>query len=174
MQNGELNRRRRNKRLETFLVANEHRYGGVKVGRDKKRTIDLDNVNAMAKVGCTLPEMAAILGVSLSWLTKEKDGNPHMALAIEQGEAELRQSLRRTQITLALDGHASMLMWLGKQYLGQSDKQEMKTQTEVSVTVKRALDELREMPRDRLLEAQAVLDGAYEEIDAGSAEVPAP
>jgi hypothetical protein len=29
--------------------------------------------------------------------------------------------LRRAQLRLAIDGNVTMLIWLGKQYLGQSD-----------------------------------------------------
>ena len=42
---------------------------------------------------------------------------------IKRGRARLRQSLRRAQIKSALSGNATMLIWLGKQYLGQSDRQ---------------------------------------------------
>jgi hypothetical protein len=36
-----------------------------------------------------------------------------------------RMSLRRKQWKAAEDGNTTMLVWLGKQYLGQSDKSEV-------------------------------------------------
>jgi hypothetical protein len=38
-----------------------------------------------------------------------------------KGRESLKQSLRRAQIKLALSGNAVMLIWLGKNLLGQSD-----------------------------------------------------
>jgi hypothetical protein len=38
---------------------------------------------------------------------------------------EGRMSLRRLQWKKAQEGNTTMLIWLGKQYLGQSDKQEL-------------------------------------------------
>jgi len=40
-------------------------------------------------------------------------------------ELNLQMSLRRKQIEVALKGNVSMLIWLGKQMLGQMDKQEL-------------------------------------------------
>ena len=58
---------------------------------------------------------------------------------------------------MALSGNPAMMIWLGKQYLGQSDKREEKNTTEISVTVQRATDELRNIPKDALLQAMALL-----------------
>ena len=40
---------------------------------------------------------------------------------ITKGKAERNIRLRKAQIELALSGNCSMLIWLGKQYLGQKD-----------------------------------------------------
>ena len=37
----------------------------------------------------------------------------------------MRMKLAQKQFELAMDGNVTMLVWLGKQYLGQTDKQEM-------------------------------------------------
>ena len=42
-------------------------------------------------------------------------------------------SLRRKQMQVAIKGNVSMLIWLGKQILGQADKQEQKVQFEGDV-----------------------------------------
>lgn len=49
--------------------------------------------------------------------------------AFDKYSAEGRISLRRTQMDLALAGDKSMLVWLGKQYLGQTDPDKGKPKT---------------------------------------------
>lgn len=68
-------------------------------------------------VGCTLNEIAHITGVSPDTLARR------FADAIKKGRAQVAMSLRRKQIELALkgNGNATMLIWLGKQLLGQRD-----------------------------------------------------
>jgi len=40
---------------------------------------------------------------------------------INKGRADVKQRIRNAQIRLALSGNAVMLIWLGKNMLGQSD-----------------------------------------------------
>ena len=71
----------------------------------------------LASLGCTESEIA-----TLTRTTKEKlhdKGN-----LIAEGRARLKHSLRRAQIKFALRGNPSLLIWLGKTYLGQSDQQQ--------------------------------------------------
>ena len=57
-------------------------------------------------------------------------------------------------------------MWLGKQCLGQADKHEQNNKTEINVTVQRATEELRNIPRGQLLEAlRSMEQPAIETID---------
>ena len=44
-------------------------------------------------------------------------------------------SLRRTQFRIAEAGNATMAIWLGKQYLGQTDKQDLSVETESDFTI---------------------------------------
>jgi ubiquinone biosynthesis protein UbiJ len=44
-----------------------------------------------------------------------------------------KPKLRKAQFDCALGGNATMLIWLGKQYLGQIDKQEMKVDGGVQI-----------------------------------------
>jgi len=41
---------------------------------------------------------------------------------LTKGRANLKERLKRKQIQVAMQGNVSMLIWLGKQYLEQSDK----------------------------------------------------
>lgn len=144
---------RKNKRLEAYLLMNEERYRPAK----DKKNIDLETVRALAAIGATQEEMAAALGTSAGWIIKQVDNNPAFAMAIEQGYTDMKHSLRRAQLAMALSGSAAMLIWLGKQHLGQSDKQEVENNTTININVQRAMDELRNIPKDQLLAAQALL-----------------
>ncbi len=159
---------KRGKRLSAYILLNEDKFkrglvpdkvlpSGLKVKPDRI-AIDLEHVKGLAAIGCTYSEMAMVLGCSEKFICEEKDANPAFAIALEQGEGEIKSSLRRAQLDEAINGrNASLLIWLGKQYLGQVDKQEVKNKTEINITVQRAMDELRNIPREQLLAAQELL-----------------
>lgn len=87
---------------------------GLVVGRDRK-VIPQDEVQHLASVGCTDREIAEWFAVDENTLRYNfKD-------YLAKGRSELKHSLRRTQLRVALDGNVSMLIWLGKNILGQSD-----------------------------------------------------
>lgn len=70
---------------------------------------------------CTEEEIASILGCSRDLFYTE-DNKEVYRQAIERGKSNGKQSLRRMQYQLAMKGNVKMLIWLGKQVLGQSDK----------------------------------------------------
>ncbi len=90
-----------------------------------KIDIDPEQVESMAAIGCTIDEMATILGCSGRTLQRR------FVTPIERGRSRLNRSLRRKQAELALNGNVTMLIWLGKQYLGQRDKAEQTIREEV-------------------------------------------
>lgn len=120
--------------------------------------LDLKKIRAWAQVGCTLEEIAGLLGVTGSWLSQQKDTDYDLEDALVMGRENFRQSLRSTQARLALSGHPGMLIWLGKQFLGQSDKQETKQETTVNVVLQRAMQELRELDADTIVEMKRLLE----------------
>jgi len=96
-----------------------------KVGRPTK-PIDYKRLDAMCAIHCTGEECAAILDVSYEHLNNQlkKDGNGNFLEYFKQKGANGKMSLRRKQFDHAMSGNATMLIWLGKQWLGQVDKQE--------------------------------------------------
>ena len=68
-------------------------------------------------------EIAQRLGVSCRTLFRRME-EPEFRDLIPQAEAELKISLRTKQVEVALDGNVPMLIWLGKQMLGQKEKLE--------------------------------------------------
>lgn len=81
--------------------------------------IDPDQVQKLAAIDCSVAEIGAVLGCSADTLQRR------YAAAIEKGRQEGCASLKRKQFELAMAGNATMLIWLGKQRLGQKDRQDM-------------------------------------------------
>ncbi len=87
---------------------------GKCVGRDKKPVPSAD-VFKLAAIGCKDIEIADWFGI---------DGNTlryNFSVELLKGRLTLTQSLRRKQIEVAIGGNPTMLIFLGKNLLGQSD-----------------------------------------------------
>ena len=87
---------------------------GVAVGRDKK-VIQPSEVYKLAAIGCKDIEIAEWFGIDNNTLRY------NFSVELIKGRENMRQSLRQAQLRLALSGNAVMLIWLGKNMLGQSD-----------------------------------------------------
>ena len=87
----------------------------VLVGRDKK-PIRPEEVYRLAAMGCKNSEISDWLGIDDSTLQY------NFKQELIKGREALKQSLRQAQIQLALSGNAVMLIWLGRNILGQSDQ----------------------------------------------------
>ena len=96
---------------------------GKHPGGRPRLEFDLRQVEELARIGCTEEDMAAVLGISVDTIQRRKRTCPEFCGVIEKGRASLRNSLRRLQVKKALEGNTTMLIWLGKQLLGQSDRQ---------------------------------------------------
>lgn len=87
-----------------------------------KKEIDAALVEKLAMIMCTMNEIASVVGCSVDTLERR------FADTIKEGQNKGKTSLRRFQYQAAEKGNPAMLIWLGKQHLGQKDKQE----TEIS------------------------------------------
>lgn len=89
---------------------------GYVVGRGvHKRVVFPDDVYRLAAMGHTDKDIARWFDMSESTLRYNFSG------ILEKGRIDLRQQLRQAQLKLALSGNAVMLIFLGKNLLGQSD-----------------------------------------------------
>lgn len=79
----------------------------------------LDQIKDLAGYMCSKPEIARIIGCSESTIQRN-----HLAQeAYELGVAQAKKTIRKTQFDIATKLNSSiMAMWLGKVYLGQTDK----------------------------------------------------
>lgn len=103
-------------------------------GRGKGRPevqIDFDVLRALASVGCTDAELAAHFRCSERTIASRRK-EPAFLAEIDSGYALGNISLRRKQMTEALKGNTSMLIWLGKNRLGQKDKTELSGEVKIT------------------------------------------
>ena len=98
----------------------------------KKIEIDWPTVDKLCQLQCTGEEIASVLGCSYDTLERRVKEEHTMKCAeyIRQKAMGGRASLRRKQWAAADKGNVTMLIWLGKQYLGQKDKHEDEDQDE--------------------------------------------
>ena len=78
-------------------------------------------VRKLASIQCTDEEIAAGIGCSQDTLARGRKRDQELDAAIIDGRANGRMSLRRAQYQKAMDGNPAMLIWLGKQVLGQRE-----------------------------------------------------
>jgi predicted DNA-binding transcriptional regulator AlpA len=83
--------------------------------------IDLLTVERAASIGCTVEDIAALLGLSRKTIYNHMEQDPELAEAMDRGRGMGRASLRRMQWEKAEVGDTSMLIWLGKVLCGQKD-----------------------------------------------------
>lgn len=90
-----------------------------------KIEIDFDMVKKLCAIQCTGQEIADVLDVSYDTLERRVKEVYQISFAdyIKKHSANGKMSLRRKQHEVAMNGNTTMLVWLGKQYLGQTDKQ---------------------------------------------------
>lgn len=84
-------------------------------GRPRKE-LDPRRVEELSSLGCTQEEIAELLGCSQDTLSRR------CAASMRKGWAQRNLSLRRSQFRAAKRGNAVMLVFLGKNYLHQSDQ----------------------------------------------------
>jgi len=111
-------------------------------GRPRK-TIDYEMVEKLGLLQCTQQEIASFLDVNIETLTSRKKFSAIYKKAVDKG----RMSLRRHQWRALEEGNTTMLVWLGKQYLGQRDKFEHSGN--VDLNINNVLEDMRERARQQ-------------------------
>lgn len=97
-------------------------------GRPRKTWTDaeVELFEKLCGIMCTKSEVSSVLGIDVKTLDKliaeHYPDTPTWGEAFELFSAAGKASLRRAQFQLALDGDKTMLIFLGKNYLGQSDQ----------------------------------------------------
>ena len=86
------------------------------MARPKKYHIDTEQLQKLAKLGCTNKEMGDFFGCSADLLEKS------YSEFLTKGRAEQKMRLRQLQWNSAERGNIVMQIFLGKNLLGQTDK----------------------------------------------------
>jgi hypothetical protein len=86
------------------------------MARPKKYQIDTIQLQKLATLGCTNKEMADFFGCSADLLEKS------YSEFLTKGRAEQKMRLRQLQWKACENGNVSMLIFLGKNMLGQQDR----------------------------------------------------
>lgn len=85
-----------------------------KIGRPPLE-IDEKVVAGLARIDCTMKEIAAVVGCTVQTLENR------FLDVIQKNREEGHASIRRQQYKLAMGGNPTMLIWLGKVQLGQRE-----------------------------------------------------
>jgi hypothetical protein len=106
----------------------------AKMGRPKKE-VDFDMLEKLCSISCTADECATILKMSVDTIERALKSELELTFAAfyKRHAGQGKVSLRRKQFEVAMTGNVSMLIWLGKQWLGQTDKQESYGEQKISV-----------------------------------------
>ena len=97
-----------NKKMGTKTVE------GPVVGRNKI-VVPPEEVYKLAAIGCKDHEISDWFGI------KQDTLRYNFAAQLVKGREAVKQSLRRKQLEVAFSGNATLLIWLGKNLLGQTD-----------------------------------------------------
>lgn len=136
-----------------------------KVGRPKKTTtavkakrpvgrpkieINLDELERLSALNCTMPELAAYFRVPLRTLEDRYTNDPDIRATINRGREVGKLSVRRKQMQIMNDmNSATMAIWLGKQLLGQRDKHDVITEDRGETALNEAFSVIEDMVRSK-------------------------
>lgn len=134
-----------------------------------KREIDYEAVEKLARLGCTIDEIAGYLEIGATTLKRDSE----FRTLYKKGLDNVKMSLRRAQLRKALEqNNTTMQIWLGKQLLDQKENPsdtairegELKIKKETLKITKRRL-ELEEMQLLGTEEDKTEDDGFMTAID---------
>ena len=80
------------------------------------KPIDPEMVYKLAQIHCSIDEICVLLEADRTTLY---DNFSH---ELQKGHIEGKMSIKRKMFEIALKGNTTMLIWLGKQYLGHKDQ----------------------------------------------------
>lgn len=112
---------------EVKIEPQRHKYEKI----SQKTPLKYDEIEKLGTLQCTVKEVAYFFGLAEETLYGDDIAMEYYYAGKEKGKI----SLRRKQFDLVDQGNCQMTIWLGKQYLGQKDKQEHSGDVKTSITV---------------------------------------
>lgn len=111
------------------------------MGRPRKK-IDIEDFEKLCNIQCTKTEIQGWFEVSdktLDKWIKETYGDDILFSDIyKQKSARGKIAIRRKQHQVGMGGNVTMLIWLGKNTLGQTDKQESTSIEKIQINIDKA------------------------------------
>ena len=106
------------------------------------KEIDYKTLDGLCKLQCTGEECASVLEIDYDTLNAalKRDGHVGFSEYFKKMGSGGKASLRRMQWKAAEGGNATMQIWLGKQYLAQTDKTDLNTALSGSLTTTSTVD----------------------------------
>lgn len=112
--------------------------------------VDMDLLSKLCQLQCTAVDCAHVLGMSTDTIDRrlKEDGFAGFDQFRAENNSMGRVSLRRVQFQTAMAGNHTMQIWLGKQWLGQTDKVDLPDEGDpdslvVNFEVREAVGEVR-------------------------------
>jgi hypothetical protein len=101
-------------------------------GRPKKTFTekDIEQIKVLARCHCPDTEIAAFMGVA------ERTIQRHFGALLKEEREAGRANLRSWQFAAAQRGNITMMIWLGKQLLGQRDKSDVRAEMAEPIVVR--------------------------------------
>jgi len=89
--------------------------------------VDWDEVSELCKIQCTQEEIAAVTNITVDTLdtASKRENDCSFSEFYQQKRLGGHASIRRQQFARIDEKSDTMLIWAGKNYLGQKDKQEV-------------------------------------------------
>lgn len=110
-------------------MAQKKAKGSRSVGRPEIQ-IDWDQFNKLCALQCTLSEIASFMGCSEDTIERrvQEEHGVNFAELYSKRRQFGKISIRRKQFQVAESGNPTMLIWLGKQWLEQKEKTEVRNE----------------------------------------------
>ena len=100
--------------------------------KKNKHDIPAEKVKLLASFGCSYIEIGKYFGCSEGVIRKR------FKIEYEQGREEMKLSLRQMQWKNAQQGNTALLIFLGKNYLNQTDKSQVDHTNNLELVLKEA------------------------------------
>ena len=102
--------------------------------------IKWDIIDAVLSYNASKPDCAELAGISEDTLERaiKRKYKKTFTEYREVKKARIRYTLSKKQYEIAIAGNVTMLIWLGKQWLGQTDKNELDTNTTSKIKIEQA------------------------------------
>lgn len=111
----------------------------VHTGGRPPKEMNLEELEKLVAMGCTDEEIGAFFDITPRTIQEKRKEEPYKSI-FETSRYKMHISLRRKQLQVALDGNASMLVWLGKTLLGQKDAMKLSGDSENPLAMNAIVD----------------------------------